>query len=127
MIDTAHTAHIAASGRATNTPGASKQAATAAPVPSFMSTETAKWQAGAGMADTARESRRSRFVLRHFFFEHFHDSAIWFSRRMDYTKSMATNSIVGYIVGLGDRHVNNILIDSNSAELVHIDLGLAKF
>lgn len=31
---------------------------------------------------------------------------------------------VGYVVGLGDRHVQNILIDCNSAELVHIDLGI---
>jgi hypothetical protein len=30
---------------------------------------------------------------------------------------------VGYILGLGDRHVQNILIDCNTAELVHIDLG----
>lgn len=30
---------------------------------------------------------------------------------------------VGYIVGLGDRHIQNILIDEQSAELVHIDLG----
>ena len=30
---------------------------------------------------------------------------------------------VGYVVGLGDRHVQNILIDCNTAELVHIDLG----
>lgn len=32
---------------------------------------------------------------------------------------------VGYIVGLGDRHIQNILIDEQSAELVHIDLGTA--
>ena len=31
--------------------------------------------------------------------------------------------IVGYIMGLGDRHVQNILIDKQSAELIHIDLG----
>ena len=31
---------------------------------------------------------------------------------------------VGYILGLGDRHVNNILIDLKSAELVHIDFGM---
>jgi len=30
---------------------------------------------------------------------------------------------VGYIVGLGDRHVQNILVDCNTAELIHIDLG----
>ena len=27
------------------------------------------------------------------------------------------------MVGLGDRHVQSILIDCNTAELVHIDLG----
>lgn len=31
---------------------------------------------------------------------------------------------VGYILGLGDRHIQNILIDTNTAELVHIDLGM---
>ena len=31
--------------------------------------------------------------------------------------------VVGYVVGLGDRHVQNILVDCNTAELVHIDLG----
>ena len=29
-----------------------------------------------------------------------------------------------YIVGLGDRHIQNILIDKETAELIHIDLGL---
>jgi ataxia telangiectasia mutated family protein len=28
------------------------------------------------------------------------------------------------VVGLGDRHLNNILIDKTTAELVHIDLGM---
>ena len=28
--------------------------------------------------------------------------------------------MVGYILGLGDRHIHNILIDKYSAELVHI-------
>jgi len=32
---------------------------------------------------------------------------------------------VGYILGLGDRHVQNILIDTQTAELIHIDLGVA--
>lgn len=31
---------------------------------------------------------------------------------------------VGYVVGLGDRHVQNILIDKQTAEFIHIDLGL---
>lgn len=32
---------------------------------------------------------------------------------------------MGYIVGLGDRHSSNILIDQATAEVVHIDLGVA--
>jgi len=31
----------------------------------------------------------------------------------------------GYVVGLGDRHAQNILIDKATAEVVHIDLGVA--
>ncbi|XP_071112563.1 serine-protein kinase ATM-like [Haliotis cracherodii] len=64
-------------------------------------------------------------VFRHFFMENFSDPATWFEKRLAYTRSVATNSIVGYILGLGDRHVMNILIDCNSAELIHIDLGIA--
>lgn len=35
----------------------------------------------------------------------------WFARRLQYTRSAAVGSMVGYVVGLGDRHINNILID----------------
>jgi hypothetical protein len=31
----------------------------------------------------------------------------------------------GHVVGLGDRHVSNILMDEARGELVHIDLGIA--
>ncbi|KAK3593829.1 hypothetical protein CHS0354_011431 [Potamilus streckersoni] len=64
-------------------------------------------------------------VFRYFFMEKFSQPAIWFEHRLAYTRSVATNSIVGYILGLGDRHVQNILIDCNTAELIHIDLGVA--
>ncbi|XP_073095404.1 serine-protein kinase ATM isoform X2 [Manis javanica] len=64
-------------------------------------------------------------VFRYFCMEKFLDPAIWFEKRLAYTRSVATSSIVGYILGLGDRHVQNILINEQSAELVHIDLGVA--
>lgn len=38
---------------------------------------------------------------------------------------LTLSSSVGYMVGLGDRHIQNILIDEQTAELVHIDLGSA--
>jgi len=34
--------------------------------------------------------------------------------------------MVGYILGLGDRHFQNILIDNITAELIHIDFGMHK-
>jgi len=45
--------------------------------------------------------------------------------RLNYTRSVATTSIVGHILGLGDRHTSNILMDSYTGEVVHIDLGIA--
>uniref|UniRef100_A0A8D2J9V7 non-specific serine/threonine protein kinase n=1 Tax=Varanus komodoensis TaxID=61221 RepID=A0A8D2J9V7_VARKO len=48
-------------------------------------------------------------VFRYFFMEKFLDPAVWFEKRLAYTRSVATSSIVGYILGLGDRHVQNIL------------------
>lgn len=39
--------------------------------------------------------------------------------------SVAVNSMAGYIIGLGDRHSGNILMSYSTAEVVHIDLGVA--
>nr|XP_053628540.1 serine-protein kinase ATM-like [Cherax quadricarinatus] len=64
-------------------------------------------------------------VFRHFFMENYPSPHEWYKRRLAYTKSVATNSMVGYILGLGDRHVENILLDKSTAELIHIDLGIA--
>jgi ataxia telangiectasia mutated family protein len=64
-------------------------------------------------------------VFHHFFLESFLQPGVWFERRLKYIKSVATTSIVGYILGIGDRHVQNILIDKGSGEVVHIDFGIA--
>lgn len=66
-----------------------------------------------------------RPVMHFFFLERFSRPADWFEKRLAYTRSVATSSMVGYIVGLGDRHSMNILIDQVTAEVVHIDLGVA--
>ncbi|XP_026737951.1 serine-protein kinase ATM isoform X2 [Trichoplusia ni] len=64
-------------------------------------------------------------VFQYFFIEHYLDPVTWYERRLAYTKSVATSSMVGYILGLGDRHMYNILIDKKTAEVIHIDLGIA--
>ena len=62
-------------------------------------------------------------VFRFFFLEMFNDVSTWFQRRMQYTRSVAVASMAGYIFGIGDRHPENIRIDTFTAEVVHIDFG----
>ncbi|EMC97804.1 hypothetical protein BAUCODRAFT_31809 [Baudoinia panamericana UAMH 10762] len=64
-------------------------------------------------------------VLRFFFFENFEEPDEWFTKRTAYTRTTAAISILGYVLGVGDRHIQNILLDANSGEVVHIDLGIA--
>jgi FKBP12-rapamycin complex-associated protein len=51
------------------------------------------------------------------------DSADWLQRRLNYTTSLASTSMSGYILGLGDRHLQNIMMKKSSSKLVHIDFG----
>ncbi|KAG6810767.1 hypothetical protein H0H92_010424 [Tricholoma furcatifolium] len=64
-------------------------------------------------------------VMRHFFTEKHKVPNAWFATRLDYSRSLATSSIVGHILGLGDRHTSNILMDVVSGQVVPIDLGIA--
>ena len=66
-----------------------------------------------------------RPVFHLYFLEHFASPSSWLHHRTSYIYSMAAASMVGYVVGLGDRHIQNILLDSGTCELIHIDLGVA--
>lgn len=47
----------------------------------------------------------------------------WFDRRTNYIRSLAVMSMVGYILGLGDRHPSNLMLDRLSGKILHIDFG----
>ncbi|KAJ5745974.1 hypothetical protein N7520_011156 [Penicillium odoratum] len=64
-------------------------------------------------------------VMKYFFMEKFNNPDDWFRKRLAYTRSTAAISILGHILGLGDRHGHNILLDEKTGEVVHIDLGVA--
>ena len=64
-------------------------------------------------------------IGRYFFLERFTNPDDWFGKRLAYTRSTAAISILGYILGLGDRHCHNILLDERRGDVVHIDLGVA--
>ncbi|OUM63665.1 hypothetical protein PIROE2DRAFT_51475, partial [Piromyces sp. E2] len=49
---------------------------------------------------------------------------VWWEKTNSYSRSLAVMSIIGYIIGLGDRHLDNILIDFDSGEVIHIDYNV---
>ena len=51
------------------------------------------------------------------------NSEQWLERRTRYTRSLAVMSCVGYILGLGDRHPSNLMLDNFSGRVLHIDFG----
>ncbi|KAG8958873.1 phosphatidylinositol kinase- protein kinase tor1 [Tulasnella sp. 419] len=51
------------------------------------------------------------------------NSEAWLERRSTYTRSLAVTSMVGHILGLGDRHPSNLLLDRITGKVVHIDFG----
>ncbi|EQC27376.1 FKBP12-rapamycin complex-associated protein [Saprolegnia diclina VS20] len=51
------------------------------------------------------------------------NSEVWLDRRTNYTRSLAAMSMVGYILGLGDRHPSNLMLHRFTGTIVHIDFG----
>ncbi|CAI0401157.1 unnamed protein product [Linum tenue] len=50
-------------------------------------------------------------------------SEVWLERRTNYTRSLAVMSMVGYLLGLGDRHPSNLMLHRYSGKILHIDFG----
>ena len=50
-------------------------------------------------------------------------SEVWWKQTNEFTTSTAMMSIVGYVIGLGDRHPSNLLINRFTGKVVHIDFG----
>ncbi|KAI4897685.1 hypothetical protein NFI96_015723 [Prochilodus magdalenae] len=62
-------------------------------------------------------------VFHEWFLRTFPDPTSWYNSRSFYCRSTAVMSMVGYILGLGDRHGENILFDSLTGECVHVDFN----
>uniref|UniRef100_A0A2C9LZC5 non-specific serine/threonine protein kinase n=1 Tax=Biomphalaria glabrata TaxID=6526 RepID=A0A2C9LZC5_BIOGL len=48
----------------------------------------------------------------------------WWQVTQAYARSTAVMSMIGYIIGLGDRHLDNVLVDLATGEVVHIDYNV---
>ena len=45
--------------------------------------------------------------------------------RTEYSKSLSVSSLYGYILGLGDRHLENLLLDTKTGGIIQIDFGIS--
>ncbi len=52
------------------------------------------------------------------------EPATWHAARLAFTRTAAVWSMVGHIVGLGDRHGENILLDAGAGDLLHVDFSV---
>jgi PI-3-kinase-related kinase SMG-1 len=52
-------------------------------------------------------------------------SAAWLTKVTAHARSVATASVLGHLLGLGDRHLDNVLVDLGTGEVVHIDYNIA--
>ena len=47
----------------------------------------------------------------------------WYLATVRYAKSLSSTGVAGYIIGLNDRHLSNVRINTKTAEIVQIDYG----
>ena len=62
-------------------------------------------------------------VFHLWFVQQFPEPSAWFAARLRYTRSCAVMSMVGTILGLGDRHGENILFEEGNGGTFHVDFN----
>jgi len=62
-------------------------------------------------------------VLPYWFISQFPNPSTWFAARLRYTRSCAVMSMVGTILGLGDRHGENVLLEEGNGGIFHVDFN----
>ena len=51
------------------------------------------------------------------------NAATWMMQNQHFTVTTALMSMVGYCIGLGDRHPSNIMVQKETGKVIHIDFG----
>ncbi|KAK3330577.1 hypothetical protein B0H66DRAFT_579779 [Apodospora peruviana] len=62
-------------------------------------------------------------VLGDWFISQFPNPSAWFAARLKFTRSCAVMSMVGTILGLGDRHGENVLLEEGNGGIFHVDFN----
>lgn len=71
----------------------------------------------------AISSKCSAFEIRDLFYLRSPNTASWNFQTHNFSTSTALMSMVGYLIGLGDRHPGNIMIQQDTGVVVHIDFS----
>lgn len=62
-------------------------------------------------------------ILPVWFIQQFPSPDAWFAARLKYTRSCAVMSMVGTILGLGDRHGENVNLEEGNGGIFHVDFN----
>ena len=60
-------------------------------------------------------------VLSWWFVQHFSSATDWYEARIKFTLTAAAWSAIGHVIGLGDRHSENILVETTTGRVIHVD------
>ena len=61
--------------------------------------------------------------VRNFLWYRAPNAAAWLETQNNFCTTTAIMSMIGYIIGLGDRHPSNIMIQRDTGRVIHIDFG----
>ncbi|KAL1239087.1 Serine/threonine-protein kinase [Trichinella pseudospiralis] len=68
--------------------------------------------------ETPRTILSDAFWLKHV------TSESWWKAQVNFARSMAVVAIIGHVIGLGDRHLDNLLVNLETGEVVNIDYNV---
>lgn len=80
------------------------------------------WLASNDLESFYVKRRGDHFIL--IFFFHCYLYKQQFVYKKAFSQSLATMSMIGYVLGLGDRHLGNILLNFDTGKVVHIDYNV---
>ncbi|XP_028398063.1 serine/threonine-protein kinase ATR-like isoform X2 [Dendronephthya gigantea] len=85
------------------------------------------------MTSAGKEERKKIFqmkvlkryppIFHEWYLKTFPTPTSWYNSRLGYCRTAAVMSMVGYILGLGDRHGENVLFDSTNGDCFHVDFN----
>ena len=76
-------------------------------------------------AASAPAASRAKPALRRALLQAAGSPDAFLAMRSRYAASLAASSVCGWVAGVGDRHLQNILLDVRTGSVVHIDFGYA--